>query len=91
MSHQEKNRKHINSLQSLNDAIHWSPSTLNVPSGKKRKHINSLQSLNDVHWSSIRGEKTKHIQFSQSLNDAIHWSFKNVPKEKKHTSILSNP
>ncbi|GFY32643.1 hypothetical protein TNCV_673981 [Trichonephila clavipes] len=28
MSHQEKKRKHINSLQSLNDAIHWSPSTI---------------------------------------------------------------
>ncbi|GFY23313.1 hypothetical protein TNCV_3940091 [Trichonephila clavipes] len=35
MSHQEKKRKHINSLQSLNDAIHWSSSTLNVPSGEK--------------------------------------------------------
>ncbi|GFV02227.1 hypothetical protein TNCV_485481 [Trichonephila clavipes] len=28
MSHQEKKRKHINSFQSLNDAIHWSPSTI---------------------------------------------------------------
>ncbi|GFX43574.1 hypothetical protein TNCV_510231 [Trichonephila clavipes] len=28
MSHQEKKRKRINSLQSLNDAIHWSPSTI---------------------------------------------------------------
>ncbi|GFV26871.1 hypothetical protein TNCV_3455421 [Trichonephila clavipes] len=28
MSHQEKKRKHINSLQSLNDAIHWSFSTI---------------------------------------------------------------
>ncbi|GFV26623.1 hypothetical protein TNCV_2091601 [Trichonephila clavipes] len=47
-----KKRKHINYLQSLNDAIHWSPSTINVPSEKKRKHINSLQSLNDaLHWS----------------------------------------
>ncbi|GFY23338.1 hypothetical protein TNCV_3940341 [Trichonephila clavipes] len=46
MSHQEKKWKHINSLQSLNDAIHWSSSTLNVPSGEKMKHINSLQSLN---------------------------------------------
>ncbi|GFS67428.1 hypothetical protein TNCV_2903341 [Trichonephila clavipes] len=24
----EKKQKHINSLQSLNDAIHWSPSTI---------------------------------------------------------------
>ncbi|GFY09272.1 hypothetical protein TNCV_775471 [Trichonephila clavipes] len=31
MSHQEKKRKHINSLQSLNDAIHWSPSTIREP------------------------------------------------------------
>ncbi|GFU23631.1 hypothetical protein TNCV_2909911 [Trichonephila clavipes] len=28
MSRQEKKRKHINSFQSLNDAIHWSPSTI---------------------------------------------------------------
>ncbi|GFT21211.1 uncharacterized protein TNCV_2582731 [Trichonephila clavipes] len=28
MCHKEKKRKHINSLQSLNDAIHWSPSTI---------------------------------------------------------------
>ncbi|GFY00905.1 hypothetical protein TNCV_4529241 [Trichonephila clavipes] len=49
---QEKKRKHINYFQSLNDVIHWSPSTINVPSGEKRKHINSLQSLNDaIHWS----------------------------------------
>ncbi|GFS80324.1 dual 3',5'-cyclic-AMP and -GMP phosphodiesterase 11 [Trichonephila clavipes] len=31
----EKKRKHINSFQSLNDVIHWSPSTVNVPSGEK--------------------------------------------------------
>ncbi|GFY23356.1 hypothetical protein TNCV_3940521 [Trichonephila clavipes] len=65
--------KHINSLQSLNDVIHWSPSTLNVPSGEKRKHINSLQSLNDaIHWSSSTlnvpsGEKTETHQFSPIL------------------------
>ncbi|GFW10489.1 hypothetical protein TNCV_892841 [Trichonephila clavipes] len=60
MSQQEKKRKHINSFQSLNDVIHWSPSTINVPSGKKRKHINSFQSLNDaIHWSpsTIGGEQ----------------------------------
>ncbi|GFW95019.1 hypothetical protein TNCV_476181 [Trichonephila clavipes] len=52
MSQQGKKRKHINSLQSLNNVIHWSPSAINVPAGKKRKHINSLQSLNDaIHWS----------------------------------------
>ncbi|GFS88174.1 hypothetical protein TNCV_765241 [Trichonephila clavipes] len=28
MSQQEKKRQHINSLQSLNDVIHWSPSTI---------------------------------------------------------------
>ncbi|GFW79862.1 hypothetical protein TNCV_3898631 [Trichonephila clavipes] len=28
MSHQEKKRKHINSFQSLNDVIHWSPSII---------------------------------------------------------------
>ncbi|GFT95400.1 hypothetical protein TNCV_3326701 [Trichonephila clavipes] len=31
----EKKRKHINSFQSLNDVIHWSPSTINVPAGEK--------------------------------------------------------
>ncbi|GFU77119.1 hypothetical protein TNCV_3389831 [Trichonephila clavipes] len=34
-SRNEKKRKHINSFQSLNDVIHWSPSTINVPSGEK--------------------------------------------------------
>ncbi|GFW90564.1 hypothetical protein TNCV_566021 [Trichonephila clavipes] len=28
MSHKEKKTEHINSLQSLNDVIHWSPSTI---------------------------------------------------------------
>ncbi|GFX57607.1 hypothetical protein TNCV_2675931 [Trichonephila clavipes] len=28
MSQQEKKRQHLNSLQSLNDVIHWSPSTI---------------------------------------------------------------
>ncbi|GFT46393.1 hypothetical protein TNCV_3127351 [Trichonephila clavipes] len=28
-------RKHINSFQYSNDVIHWSPSTINVPSGEK--------------------------------------------------------
>ncbi|GFY27603.1 hypothetical protein TNCV_910541 [Trichonephila clavipes] len=50
-----KKKKQHNSLQSLNDVIHWSPSTINVPAGEKTaraQHINSLKSLNDViHWS----------------------------------------
>ncbi|GFT33427.1 hypothetical protein TNCV_3045391 [Trichonephila clavipes] len=69
----EKKRKHINSFQSLNDVIHWSPSTINVPSGEKRKRINSLQSLNDaIHWSPSTinvpsGEKKETHQFSPIL------------------------
>ncbi|GFU97321.1 hypothetical protein TNCV_3889361 [Trichonephila clavipes] len=71
-SNREK-RKHINSFQSLNDAIHWSPSTVNVPSGEKRKHINSFQSLNDaIHWSPSTinvpsGGKTETHKFSPIL------------------------
>ncbi|GFY23337.1 hypothetical protein TNCV_3940331 [Trichonephila clavipes] len=71
MSHQEKKREtHINSLQSLNDAIHWSPSTLNVPSGEKTETHQFSQSLNDaIHWSPSTlnvpsGEKTETHQFS---------------------------
>ncbi|GFY23333.1 hypothetical protein TNCV_3940291 [Trichonephila clavipes] len=101
MSHQEKKRKHINSLQSLNDAIHWSPSTLNVPSGEKQKHINSLQSLNDaIHWSPSTlnvpsGEKTETHQFSPIL-ERCHplESFNSkcpIRRKNGNTSILSNP
>ncbi|GFY23339.1 hypothetical protein TNCV_3940351 [Trichonephila clavipes] len=90
-------RKHINSLQSLNDAIHWSPSTLNVPSGEKNENTIQFSPSHERchHWSPSTlnvpsGEKTETHQFSQSLNDAIHWSSStlNVPSgEKTETSI----
>ncbi|GFY23344.1 hypothetical protein TNCV_3940401 [Trichonephila clavipes] len=71
-----RKRKHINSLQSLNDA-HWSPSTLNVPSGEKNgkqethpilsilERCHPLESFNSK--CPIRRKKTekKHIN---SLN-----------------------
>ncbi|GFY23317.1 hypothetical protein TNCV_3940131 [Trichonephila clavipes] len=99
MSHQEKKRKHINSLQSLNDAIHWSPSTLNVPSGEKTEthqfspileRCHPLESFNSK-CPIRRKKKRKHINSLQSLNDAIHWSSStlNVPSGEKRKHINS--
>ncbi|GFY23330.1 hypothetical protein TNCV_3940261 [Trichonephila clavipes] len=106
MSHQEKKRKHINSLQSLNDAIHWSPSTLNVPSGEKTEtHQFSPILENDVIQSErchpleffnskcpIR-RKTETHQFSPILERCHPLEFFNSKcpiRRKKNTSILSN-
>ncbi|GFT43950.1 hypothetical protein TNCV_1822011 [Trichonephila clavipes] len=100
MVQQEKKKwKHINSFQSLDNVIHWSPSSINVPAGEKWKHINSLQSLNDViHWSvstvnvpAGKMEREKHINYLQSLNDVIHWSPStiNVPAGKMETHQFS--
>ncbi|GFY23332.1 hypothetical protein TNCV_3940281 [Trichonephila clavipes] len=92
----------INSLQmSLNDAIHWSPSTLNVPSGEKTETHQFLQSLNDaIHWSPSTlnvpsGEKTETHQFSPIL-ERCHplESFNSkcpIRRKNGNTSILSNP
>ncbi|GFV26870.1 hypothetical protein TNCV_3455411 [Trichonephila clavipes] len=100
MSHQEKKRKHINSLQSLNDAIHWSPSTINVPSGEKTethqfspilKRCHPLEFFN--YECPIRRKKRKHINSLQSLNDAIHWSPStiNVPSGEKTETHQFSP
>ncbi|GFY23323.1 hypothetical protein TNCV_3940191 [Trichonephila clavipes] len=85
--------------QSLNDAIHWSSSTLNVPSGEKTEtHQFSPILERCIHWSPSTlnvpsGEKKKHINSLQSLNDVIHWSPStlNVPSGEKNgnTSILN--
>ncbi|GFY23343.1 hypothetical protein TNCV_3940391 [Trichonephila clavipes] len=93
MSHQGEK---TNSLQSLNDVIHWSSSTLNVPSGEKR---NTSILSNDVSYSfnskcPIRRKNEKHINSLQSLNDVIRWSPStlNVPSgEKTETHQFSNP
>ncbi|GFV26869.1 hypothetical protein TNCV_3455401 [Trichonephila clavipes] len=102
MSHQEKKRKHINSLQSLNDAIHWSPSTINVPSGEKTEshqfspileRCHPLESFN--YKCPIRRKKKNgnHIDSLQSLNDAIHWnpSTINVPSGEKTETHQFSP
>ncbi|GFW16232.1 hypothetical protein TNCV_4263971 [Trichonephila clavipes] len=34
--------EHINSFRSLNDVIHWSPSTVNVPAGEKKRNTSML-------------------------------------------------
>ncbi|GFY23329.1 hypothetical protein TNCV_3940251 [Trichonephila clavipes] len=85
MSHQEKKRKHINSLQSLNDAIHWSPSTLNVPSGEKTEthqfspileRCHPLESFNSKCPIRRKNENTSILSNPSTLNDqddAIHW------------------
>ncbi|GFY23346.1 hypothetical protein TNCV_3940421 [Trichonephila clavipes] len=101
MSHQEKkNGKHINSLQSLNDAIHWSSSTLNVPSGEKTETHQFSPILERCHplefFNSkcpIRRKKRKHINSLQSLNDAIHWSSStlNVPSGEKTETHQFSP
>ncbi|GFT46546.1 hypothetical protein TNCV_3184071 [Trichonephila clavipes] len=81
LSHQQKKRKHINSFQSLNDVIHWSPSTINVPSGEKTEthqlspileRCHPLESFN--YKCPIRRKTRQHINSLQSLNDALHWS-----------------
>ncbi|GFY23336.1 hypothetical protein TNCV_3940321 [Trichonephila clavipes] len=93
MSHQEKKRKHINSLQSLNDAIHWSPSTLNVPSGEKngKTHCTSLPILERCHPTGVL-----HLNVpSQSLKRCHPLEFFNskcpIRRKNGNTSILSNP
>ncbi|GFX91390.1 hypothetical protein TNCV_1934061 [Trichonephila clavipes] len=71
--HRKKKRKHINSFQSLNDVIHWSPSTINVPSGEKTEtHQLSpiLERCHPLSPSTINvpsGEKTETHQFSPIL------------------------
>ncbi|GFW12231.1 hypothetical protein TNCV_5111761 [Trichonephila clavipes] len=45
MSQQEKKRQHINSLQSLNDVIHWSPST--IGGGQVADACSSFQDFGD--------------------------------------------
>ncbi|GFY23325.1 hypothetical protein TNCV_3940211 [Trichonephila clavipes] len=93
-----KKRKHINSLQSLNDVIHWSPSTLNVPSGEKKTETHQfspiLERCHPLEFFNSKcpiRRKTETHQFSQSLNDAIHWSPStlNVPSGEKQKHINS--
>ncbi|GFY23334.1 hypothetical protein TNCV_3940301 [Trichonephila clavipes] len=87
MSHQEKKcpirrKKHINSLQSLNDAIHWSSSTLNVPSGEKNGNTSILQHINSPILERCHPIRRK-TRSPSTLN--------NVPSGEKsrNTSILS--
>ncbi|GFS84333.1 hypothetical protein TNCV_4605511 [Trichonephila clavipes] len=88
-------------LPILDDAIHWSPSTINVPSGENTETHQFLPILDDaIYWSPSTinvppGENTGTHQFSPIL-ERCHplesFNYK-CPIRRKHgnTSILSNP
>ncbi|GFU73734.1 transposable element Tcb2 transposase [Trichonephila clavipes] len=67
-------------LQSLNDVIHWSPSTINVPSGEKKEThqfspiLERCHPLESFNYKMSHQEKKGNASFSQSLNDAKHRS-----------------
>ncbi|GFY23341.1 hypothetical protein TNCV_3940371 [Trichonephila clavipes] len=96
MSIRRKKWKHI-TLQSLNDVIHWSPSTLNVPSGEKTETHQFSPILERCHplefFNSkclIRRKMETHLL---QLNDHLE-SFNSkcpIRRKSRNTSILSNP
>ncbi|GFT50443.1 hypothetical protein TNCV_11461 [Trichonephila clavipes] len=99
LQHREKKRKHINSFQSLNDVIHWSPSTINVPSGEKTETykfspiLERCRPLESFNYKCPIRRKNGNTSIISILNDVIHWSpsMINVPSGEKTETYKFSP